>query len=111
MGNVSVILEPQPPQGFLATAVGWANCHAQGMTEAAALDNLRQLLLARLQTAKVVSLDIYDEHPLVKLSGIFKDDPQFDAMMEFIEHDREALDQAMAEYEHPLDASAGNSAA
>jgi hypothetical protein len=33
-----------------------------------------------------------DEHPLVKLSGIFKDDPEFEAMMEFIKADRQALD-------------------
>jgi hypothetical protein len=33
-----------------------------------------------------------DEHPLVKLSGMFKDDPQFRAMTEFIKVDRQALD-------------------
>jgi predicted RNase H-like HicB family nuclease len=111
MSNISVLVETQQPEGFLATALGWANCNAQGLTEEEAIGNLRQLLLARLQTAKVVSLDLYDEHPLVKLSGMFKDDPEFDAMVAFIERDRQALDQSMAEDYRQLDSSAGNSAA
>jgi predicted RNase H-like HicB family nuclease len=88
MSNISVLVETQQPEGFLATALGWPDCHARGLTEAEALDNLRQLVRTRLQKAKVVSLDIDDQHPLVKLSGMFKDDPQFDAMMAFIERDR-----------------------
>lgn len=92
MENISVLLENQQPSGFLATALGWKDCKAQGLTEEEALGNLRQILLSRLQTAKVVSLNIGDEHPLVKLSGLFKDDPQFDAMLKFIEADRQALD-------------------
>jgi predicted RNase H-like HicB family nuclease len=95
VSHVSVLLEGQQPEGFLATALGWSDCHAHGMTEAEALDNLRHMLLMRLQTAKVVSLEIDDEHPLIKLSGMFKDDPQFGAMVEFIERDRQALDQAV----------------
>jgi predicted RNase H-like HicB family nuclease len=111
MSNISVLVETQQPEGFLATALGWANCNAQGLTEEEAIGNLRQLLLARLQTAKVVSLDLYDEHPLVKLSGMFKDDSEFDAMVAFIERDRQALDQSMVEDYRQLDSAAGNSAA
>jgi predicted RNase H-like HicB family nuclease len=111
MSNVSVLLEPQQPEGFLATALGWSNCNAQGATEEEAIANLRQVLLARLQTAKIVSVDIYDEHPLVKMSGIFKDDPTFGAMLEFIKADRQALDDAMAEDEHQFDLLEGHSAA
>jgi predicted RNase H-like HicB family nuclease len=111
MSHVSVLVETQQPEGFLATALGWSNCNAQGLTEEEAIGNLRQLLMARLQTAKVVSLDIYDEHPLVKLSGMFKDDPEFDAMVTFIKHDRQALDQSMAEADRPFDSAVGSSAA
>jgi hypothetical protein len=52
-----------------------------------------------------------DEHPLVKLSGIFKDDPQFEAMTEFIKADRQALDDSMAQNEHQFDPLEGHSAA
>jgi uncharacterized protein (DUF1778 family) len=38
-----------------------------------------------------------ERHPLVKLSGIFKDDPEFEAMMEFIKADRQALDSLWSE--------------
>ncbi len=110
MSNVSVLLETQQPEGFLATALGWSNCNAQGSTEEEAIANLRQVLLTRLQTGKIVSVDIYDEHPLVKLSGIFKDDPEFEAMMEFIKVDRQALDASMAGDEHQFDSLEGHSA-
>jgi hypothetical protein len=59
----------------------------------------------------VVSLNVHNEHPLVKLSGLFKDDPQFDAMLEFIETDRKSLDTTLESLERPFGASEENSAA
>ena len=111
MGNVSVLLNQESSERFLATVLGLPDCQAEGITREVALANLRTLLLERLQGAEIVTLDIYDEHPLVKRSGMFKDDPQFDAMLEFIEADRRALDVATSENLHGLNSVAGNSAA
>ena len=93
MSNISVLLEKHQSTGFLATALGIPNCVAQGETRETAIDHLRKLLIQQFPTP--IALEIYDEHPLVKLSGIFQNDPEFPALLEFIEADRHALDKAM----------------
>lgn len=44
------------------------------------------------------------EHPWMKFAGMFKDDPQFDEMLAYIEADRRELDAQMEEYYRQLDA-------
>ncbi|MCU0545682.1 MAG: hypothetical protein MUE44_26530 [Oscillatoriaceae cyanobacterium Prado104] len=41
----------------------------------------------------------------MKFAGMFKDDPQFDEMLEFIEEERRQLDAEMEEYYRKLDAN------
>ncbi|WP_414620985.1 hypothetical protein [Calothrix sp. CCY 0018] len=55
------------------------------------MKNLTQLLTQRLANAEIVSLEIEPpkkEHPWMKFAGKYKDDPQFDEMMEYIEQER-----------------------
>ncbi|WP_375510820.1 hypothetical protein [uncultured Nostoc sp.] len=44
------------------------------------------------------------EHPWMKFAGGFKDDPQFDEMLAYIEADRRELDAQMEEYYRQLNA-------
>ena len=82
--NYDVLIE-QIDGNFIATALGLLDCQATGTTKEQALQKLTQLLTQHLANAEIVSLEIEPpkkEHPWMKFAGMFKDDPQFDEMME-----------------------------
>ncbi|BAY85672.1 hypothetical protein NIES267_51730 [Calothrix parasitica NIES-267] len=88
--NYDVLIE-QTDSNFVVTALNLPNCQATGSTKEEALKNLSQLLTQRLANTEIVSLEIEPpkkEHPWMKLAGKYKDDPQFDEMMEYIEQER-----------------------
>jgi len=45
------------------------------------------------------------DHPWVKLAGKYKDDPQFDQMLDYIQAYRRELDTEMEDYYNQLDAA------
>lgn len=102
-----VLIENEKDGSVSATVLGLPDCKAQGATREEALTRLRQLLTARLEKAEIVSLEIEPpkaEHPWMKFAGMFKDDPQFDEMLAYIEADRRELDAEMEAYYRQLDA-------
>ncbi|MEO1431676.1 MAG: hypothetical protein AAFV71_21975 [Cyanobacteria bacterium J06633_8] len=104
--NYDVLIE-QVDGNFIATALLLPGCQATGATKEEALKNLSQLLTQRLANAEIVSLEIEPpkkEHPWMKFAGMFKDDPQFDEMMEYIEQERREDYERMEEYYRQLDA-------
>lgn len=103
--NYDVLIE-QNDSNFIATALGLPDCQATGVTKEEALNNLTKILTQRLANAEIVSLEIEPpkkEHPWMKLAGKYKDDPQFDEMMEYIEQERREDYQRMEEYYRKLD--------
>lgn len=102
-----VLVENQSDGRVKATLLGLPDCHSLGNTETEAIEKLSQSLQTRLETAKIVTLEIAApqiENPWMKFAGIFKDDPQFDEMLEYIEADRRELDAQMDKYYQQLDA-------
>lgn len=105
--NYDVLIENQADGSVSATVLGLSDCQATGATKEEALKNLTQLLTQRLANAEIVSLEIEPpkkEHPWMKFAGMFKDDPQFDEMMEYIEQERREDYERMEEYYRQLDA-------
>jgi len=104
--NYSVLIEEKA--GFYsATVWGLPDCKASGATREEALKNVRQLLMARLEKAEIVSLEIElpkPEHPWMKFAGMFKDDPDFDEVLADIEAYRRERDAEMEVYYEQLDA-------
>ena len=103
----SVLIEEENETGYKATVLELPDCRAFGVTREEAIANARQLLTTRLAKAEVVSLEIdnpHFEHPWMKFAGMFKDDPDFDKVLEFIEDDRRKLDADMEAYYQQLDA-------
>ena len=103
--NYDVLIE-QTDSNFIVTALNLPNCQATGATREKALKNLTQILTQRLANAEIVSLEIElpkKEHPWMKFAGMFKDDPQFDEMMEYIEQERREDYERMEEYYRQLD--------
>ncbi|MCC5617248.1 hypothetical protein LC605_19600 [Nostoc sp. CHAB 5836] len=100
-----VLIENQQDGGVIAKVLGLPDFQGSGVTKEAALEKLIQLLQER--KPEIVTLEIeppQTEHPWMKFAGMFKDDPQFDEMLAYIEADRRELDAQMEEYYRQLDA-------
>ncbi|AVH72494.1 hypothetical protein [Nostoc sp. 'Lobaria pulmonaria (5183) cyanobiont'] len=103
--NYDVLIENQPDGGVSATVLGLPDFKGSGVTKEEALEKLIQLLQER--KPEIVTLEIeppQTEHPWMKFVGMFKDDPQFDEVLAYIEADRRELDAQMEEYYRQLDA-------
>ncbi|MBD2522588.1 hypothetical protein [Nostoc sp.] len=100
-----VLIENQQDGEVSAIVLGLPDFKASGVTKEKALEKLIQLLQDR--EPEIVTLEIeppQTEHPWMKFAGMFKDDPQFDEMLVYIESDRRELDAQMEKYYHQLDA-------
>ncbi|MEA5625252.1 hypothetical protein [Nostoc sp. UHCC 0251] len=103
--NYDVLIENQPDGGVSATVLGLPDFKGFGVTKKEALEKLIKLLQER--EPEIVTLEIeppQTEHPWMKFAGMFKDDPQFDEMLAYIEADRRELDAQMEGYYRQLDA-------
>ncbi|MBW4688668.1 MAG: hypothetical protein KME40_27180 [Komarekiella atlantica HA4396-MV6] len=90
-----VLIENQQDGTVKAILLGLPDCQGLGNTETEAIEQLSQSLQTRLETAKIVTLEIEApkvENPWLKIAGKYKDDPQFDEMLEYIEEYRRELD-------------------
>ncbi|MCC5638514.1 type II toxin-antitoxin system HicB family antitoxin [Nostoc sp. CHAB 5844] len=91
-----VLIENQQDGKFKATLLGLPDCQELGNTETEAIEKLSQSLQHRLETAKIVTLEIetpQSENPWLKMAGKYKDDPQFEQMLEYIAEYRRELDE------------------
>jgi hypothetical protein len=93
--RVSVLLQPNLPEGYIATVLGWPDLMVKGKTEDETLDNVRHAVTSRLRQAKFVTLDIQNDDtndPWMKFVGIWENDPTFDDFQAEIAAYRRELD-------------------
>ncbi|MEH1945000.1 MAG: hypothetical protein V7L01_32950 [Nostoc sp.] len=104
--NYDVLIDNQPDGTVKATLLGLPNYQSVGATEEEALNNLIQIMQQR--KPEIVTLEIEyaeeAEHPWMKFAGMFKDDTQFDEVMNHIEEHRRELDAEMEDYYKQIDA-------
>ena len=103
--NYDVLIETEPDGTVKATLLGLPNYQSFGATEEEALNNLIQIIQQR--KPELVTLEIEHaeeaEHSWMKFAGMFKDDPQFDEVMKYIEEHRRELDAEMEDYYKQID--------
>ncbi|MBE9238370.1 hypothetical protein IQ227_20680 [Anabaena aphanizomenioides LEGE 00250] len=90
-----LLIENQTDGTVKATLLSLPECQGVGNTETEAIEALDKILQVRLGNAKIVTLEIAapkTENPWMKIAGKYKDDPQFDQMLEYIEEYRRELD-------------------
>lgn len=98
-----VLIEQEEDGRFSATVLGFPDSKATGATKEEALTSLYE----RLAKAEIVCMEIEPdktENPWMKMAGKYKDDPQFDEMLAYIEADRRELDAEMEAYYCQLNA-------
>jgi len=104
---LTVLMEQETEGNYHAMVLGLPDCKAQGNTREEAITNITSILGDRLEKAELIYLEIKPpkpEHPWMKFAGMFKDDPQFDDMLEDIQALRRERDAEMEEYYRKLDA-------
>lgn len=105
--ELTVLVEQKTEGKYQATVLGLSECQAEGNTREEVLTNISSIAGTRLEKAELISLEIKPpkpEHPWMKFAGMFKDDPQFDEMLEDIQALRRERDAEMEEYYRQLDA-------
>ena len=94
--RVSILLQSNLPEGYMATVLGWPDLMIKGKTEEETLNNVRQAVTSRLQQSKFVTLDIQDDEsndPWMKFAGMWENDPTFDDFLAEIAAYRRELDE------------------
>lgn len=89
--NLHILLEHNSQGNAIATVLELPNCHAEAPTREQALEKLKKQVLARLENAEILSLELQSpqnqppENPWMKFAGVFKDDPDFDEFQQSIQ--------------------------
>lgn len=107
--SYNVLVEYQNQERVKASVLGWPECQVEASTKEEALQQLQEIVNQQLRDREIVSLEIevpvpQAEHPWMQFAGMFKDDPDFDEFLEFIEEDRRQLDLEMEEYDRQMNA-------
>ena len=91
--QIPILIEPVAGNGYRARGAEPFALSAEGATRAEALAKLRAQLEARMKAGEIVPLDIPSEpHPLVEFAGMFKDDPDFEDVIQIMAENRRRMD-------------------
>jgi hypothetical protein len=97
--NLHILLEHNSQgNAMIATVLELPNCHAEAPTREQALEELKKQVVARLEKAEILSLELQtlpvqqSENPWMKFAGVFKDDPHFDEVQQSIQDYRREAD-------------------
>jgi hypothetical protein len=95
---VNVIVKQEANGRTVAIVPGWPELQVEASDRATALAQLQQRLETHLADAEIVSLavklpSLERKNPWLAMAGVFKDDPQFEQMLEAIENYRHELDK------------------
>ena len=93
--QISVLVEPVPGNGYRAREAEPFGFSADGATREEAIERVRQLCQARLSGgAEVVSLEVGSTpHLWLPFAGMFKDDPDFQEVVEIMAENRRKMDE------------------
>ncbi len=93
--TVNIFLQNDSKKGYIATAMEFPNCVAEGKTKAEALKNAKTAILEKLSYGELISLQIEPQNATKPGAnfGLFKDDPTFDDFLAEIEAYRREIDQ------------------
>lgn len=98
--SLQILLEQQPDGQIRASIPALPNCSVNSATREAAITAIQQLLSERLTTLEILEVDLNpqqeSEKPWMKFAGVFKDDPDFAAIVQSLREEREIEDNSPA---------------
>lgn len=96
MEKISILLEHKIEE-FRASILGLPDCQAQDVTREDALANVQTALRSRLASAEIGTIPL-EPPSLAQLTGIFKDDPQWNEFQDTIDSWQQLDEELEAEY-------------
>ncbi|MEA5599070.1 hypothetical protein [Rivularia sp. UHCC 0363] len=99
---VNVIVKQDQNGKTIATVLGLPELQVEASDKVTALAQLKQQIDTHLAGAEIISLPIKlpsheQKNPWIEMAGVFKDDSQFEQMLEAIENYRHELDKTIEE--------------
>ncbi|MEM9003801.1 MAG: hypothetical protein AAGE59_09785 [Cyanobacteria bacterium P01_F01_bin.86] len=94
MADLNILLEPAVDGQLTATVLEFPEFKVTANTRQLALDEIQQLLVQRLAQTEIVSVSVptkETDNPWIKFGGIFKGDPDFEAIAQAMKVEREDL--------------------
>jgi hypothetical protein len=93
--QISVLVEPVAGNGFRAQGAAPFGFSAEGITREEAIAKVRQLCQDRLADgAELVTVEVGAQpHPWIPFAGMFKDDPDFQEVVEIMAENRRKMDE------------------
>lgn len=91
--EIPILVEPVTGNGYRARGGPPFDLSAEGNTREEALAKLKEQLKVRMSAgAAIVSLQVPTQHALAPFAGIFKDDPDFQEVIDIIAENRRIMD-------------------
>ena len=90
-----ILVEKQPQNGFVATALGWPNCVGAGETKDEAVVQVQAAVAKRLAHGELLRVQVEEPRsaesadPWEAMAGRFVDDPTWDEFQEELRRIRE----------------------
>ncbi len=92
--QIPILIEAIAGNGYRARGGEPLPLSAEGPTREAALAKLKEQLQDRLRDAEIVPLELAIEpHPLAEFAGMFRDDPDFQKVLDIMAANRRKMDQ------------------
>ncbi|MGF1542706.1 MAG: hypothetical protein ACFCU5_20080 [Pleurocapsa sp.] len=104
---INVLVKQESSGRVSAMVLGLPEYQVESTDRVSALASLQKLLATSLESAEIISLEIEQNqptHPWMKFAGMFKDDPNFDEMLEDIEEFRQEKNAELNILDRQLDA-------
>ncbi|MEC4817668.1 MAG: hypothetical protein SAK29_31005 [Scytonema sp. PMC 1069.18] len=98
--KVNFWLETREDGSAIASILELPQYRVEAATREQALTMLEELLIQRMNKVEVIPREIklpsveQSQRPWMKFAGVFKDDPDFDAVQQYIQEYRQELDTA-----------------
>ncbi len=96
--KVNILLETKEDGSAIASILELPQYRVEAATREQALLILNQLLVQHLDKVEVIPMEIklpqteQSQKPWMKFAGVFKDDPDFDIVQQYIQEYRQELD-------------------
>lgn len=101
--TLHILLERTETGKAIASVFELPNCRVEASTDKQAIESLKKMVASHLEKIEVIPLEIqilqsqHTEKPWMKFAGVFKDDPDFDTVQQYIQDYRQKLDEENTE--------------
>ncbi|PSF36006.1 hypothetical protein C7H19_14775 [Aphanothece hegewaldii CCALA 016] len=96
--TLHILLERTEVGKTIASILELPNCSVEEPTDEQAIESLKKMVASHLEKIEVIPLKIeipqsqQTEKPWMKFAGVFKDDPDFDEIVEELRAERNLMD-------------------